>query len=42
MATSDGHTAVRDSKVPARATLVFPSETFAVFVKGLNKTRRGV
>ncbi|GGQ69472.1 DUF397 domain-containing protein [Streptomyces althioticus] len=38
IATSDSHTAVRDSKAPARATLVFPRETFAVFVQGLKKT----
>ncbi|MFH9175270.1 DUF397 domain-containing protein [Streptomyces albogriseolus] len=38
IATSDSHTAVRDSKAPARATLVFPGEAFAVFVEGLKKT----
>ena len=37
IATSDSHTAVRDSKAPARATLVFPSDAFAVFVEGLKR-----
>ncbi|MGA4962471.1 DUF397 domain-containing protein [Streptomyces pseudogriseolus] len=29
--------AVRDSKAPDRATLVFPGETFAAFIEGLKK-----
>jgi hypothetical protein len=29
------HTAVRDSKAPARATLTFPAGAFATFLAGL-------
>ncbi|MEU2497716.1 DUF397 domain-containing protein [Streptomyces pseudogriseolus] len=41
IATSLARTAVRDSKAPDRATLVFASETFAVFVEGLKRTASG-
>ncbi|WP_328495926.1 DUF397 domain-containing protein [Streptomyces sp. NBC_00414] len=35
IATSPTHTAVRDSKTPARATLTFPAGAFAPFVEAL-------
>ncbi|MFF8590637.1 DUF397 domain-containing protein [Streptomyces sp. NPDC015220] len=35
IATSPTHTAVRDSKAPAEATLIFPAETFAPFLEAL-------
>ena len=31
------HIAIRDSKVPARATLTFPAEAFTTFIVGLVK-----
>lgn len=35
IATSPTHTAVRDSKAPARATLTFPAGAFGVFLETL-------
>ncbi|MFD5794761.1 DUF397 domain-containing protein [Streptomyces diastatochromogenes] len=35
IATSPTHTAVRDSKAPAKATLTFPAGTFSAFLDGL-------
>jgi hypothetical protein len=35
VATLPHHTAIRDSKAPTRATLTFPTETFATFVSAL-------
>ncbi|MFD5538384.1 DUF397 domain-containing protein [Streptomyces sp. NPDC127079] len=35
VATTPTHTAVRDSKAPARATLTFPAGAFAAFVAEL-------
>ncbi|CAL9462164.1 DUF397 domain-containing protein [Streptomyces sp. enrichment culture] len=35
IANSPTHVAVRDSKVPARATLTFPPEAFAPFLEAL-------
>jgi hypothetical protein len=35
IATTPTHTAVRDSKAPARATLTFPAGAFAAFVAEL-------
>ncbi|MGW1952425.1 DUF397 domain-containing protein [Streptomyces sp. NPDC001920] len=32
IATSPTHTAIRDSKTPARATLTFPAGAFSAFV----------
>lgn len=29
--------AIRDSKIPARATLTFPADTFTAFINGLAK-----
>ncbi|MGC4912035.1 DUF397 domain-containing protein [Streptomyces albogriseolus] len=37
IATSDSHTAVRDSKAPARATLTFSDAAFTEFVSALKK-----
>ncbi|MEU2926138.1 DUF397 domain-containing protein [Streptomyces sp. NPDC007251] len=37
VADLDTHTAVRDSKAPARATLTFPADTFARFVEALKR-----
>ncbi|MFJ8195511.1 DUF397 domain-containing protein [Streptomyces sp. NPDC096152] len=34
------HIAVRDSKVPARATLTFPTPAFAAFLADLKKRPR--
>ncbi|WP_019064520.1 DUF397 domain-containing protein [Streptomyces prunicolor] len=31
------HIAIRDSKVPARATLTFPARAFTAFIDGLSK-----
>ncbi|MCI4143518.1 MULTISPECIES: DUF397 domain-containing protein [Streptomyces] len=41
IAASDSHTSVRDSKAPSRASLVFPSETFAAFIEGLKRAAGG-
>ncbi|MFH8468920.1 DUF397 domain-containing protein [Streptomyces sp. NPDC017991] len=35
IANSPTHTAVRDSKTPARATLTFPAGAFAAFIGAL-------
>ncbi|NUP17913.1 MAG: DUF397 domain-containing protein [Streptomyces sp.] len=35
IATSPTHTAVRDTKNPARATLTFPTEAFTPFIDAL-------
>ncbi|MFI8306809.1 DUF397 domain-containing protein [Streptomyces sp. NPDC085927] len=35
IANSPTHVAVRDTKAPARATLVFPAEAFAPFLEAL-------
>ncbi|MEU0048682.1 DUF397 domain-containing protein [Streptomyces sp. NPDC006309] len=35
IATTPTHTAVRDSKAPARATLTFPASAFTTFLEGL-------
>ncbi|MFI2375029.1 DUF397 domain-containing protein [Streptomyces sp. NPDC018964] len=35
IANTPTHTAVRDSKAPARATLTFPAGAFATFLAGL-------
>ncbi|MEU3858374.1 DUF397 domain-containing protein [Streptomyces sp. NPDC028722] len=35
IASSPTHTAVRDSKAPARATLTFPASAFVTFLEGL-------
>ncbi|MEU6348944.1 DUF397 domain-containing protein [Streptomyces sp. NPDC047072] len=35
IATSPTHTAVRDSKAPAEATLTFPTGAFAAFLQSL-------
>lgn len=37
-ANSPTHTAVRDSKAPARATLAFPTAAFAEFLAGSKET----
>ncbi|KOV63685.1 DUF397 domain-containing protein [Streptomyces sp. MMG1121] len=37
IAKLDTHTAVRDSKAPARATLTFPAGAFASFVEALKE-----
>ncbi|MFJ9196698.1 DUF397 domain-containing protein [Streptomyces flaveolus] len=37
VATRATHVAVRDSKAPTRATLVFPAAAFALFVGALKK-----
>ncbi|MEV6112063.1 DUF397 domain-containing protein [Streptomyces sp. NPDC052109] len=34
------HTAVRDSKTPARATLAFPATAFAPFIEALKSSGR--
>ncbi|MFF8428481.1 MULTISPECIES: DUF397 domain-containing protein [unclassified Streptomyces] len=33
------HIAIRDSKIPARATLAFPAATFVRFIDALKDTR---
>ncbi|MCZ0987460.1 DUF397 domain-containing protein [Streptomyces diastatochromogenes] len=38
IATSPTHTAVRDSKAPANATLTFPAEAFTPFINALKGT----
>ncbi|MEU5596268.1 DUF397 domain-containing protein [Streptomyces sp. NPDC020298] len=38
IADLDTHTAVRDSKAPAGATLTFPAGAFTPFVEGLKKS----
>ncbi|MFC8389529.1 DUF397 domain-containing protein [Streptomyces sp. NPDC057238] len=35
IATRPTHTAIRDSKAPARATLTFPAGAFAAFLDGV-------
>ncbi|MGW2958115.1 DUF397 domain-containing protein [Streptomyces sp. NPDC001220] len=40
IATTPTHTAVRDSKAPARATLTFPAEAFTTFLGALKKHPR--
>ncbi|MFH9570171.1 DUF397 domain-containing protein [Streptomyces sp. NPDC017230] len=35
LANSPAHVAVRDSKVPARATLTFPAKAFVPFLEAL-------
>ena len=40
IATSPTHTAVRDSKAPARATLTFPTAAFTSFLEALKKPAR--
>ncbi|MFF0791930.1 DUF397 domain-containing protein [Streptomyces spiralis] len=40
MATTPTHTAVRDSKAPARATLTFPTTAFAPFLGALKGPER--
>ena len=37
IATTPTHTAIRDSKVPTRATLTFPTPTFVAFLEALKK-----
>ncbi|MEU9988511.1 DUF397 domain-containing protein [Streptomyces sp. NPDC048045] len=39
IADLDTHIAVRDSKVPARATLTFPASSFVPFVEALKESR---
>ncbi|MFE0523155.1 DUF397 domain-containing protein [Streptomyces sp. NPDC058954] len=38
IATTPTHTAVRDSKTPARATLTFPAPAFTTFLEALKST----
>ncbi|MER8005592.1 DUF397 domain-containing protein [Streptomyces sp. NPDC094149] len=38
IATTPTHTAVRDSKTPARATLTFPTPAFTTFLEALKST----
>ncbi|MEU9392524.1 DUF397 domain-containing protein [Streptomyces sp. NPDC048324] len=38
IAPTPTHTAVRDSKAPARATLTFPAPAFARFLEALKST----
>lgn len=38
IANTPTHTAIRDSKAPARATLTFPTEAFATFIRALKNT----
>ncbi len=40
VATSPTHTAVRDSKAPARAALTFPAAAFAPFLEALKTPTR--
>ncbi|MFB7599457.1 DUF397 domain-containing protein [Streptomyces sp. NPDC056160] len=40
IATSPTHTAVRDSKAPARATLTFPAPAFSTFLDALKRQAR--
>ncbi|MFC1228761.1 DUF397 domain-containing protein [Streptomyces sp. Sce081] len=42
IANSLTRVAVRDSKAPARATLVFPTEAFAPFLEALKESARRV
>ncbi|UFR04344.1 DUF397 domain-containing protein [Streptomyces sp. Go40/10] len=42
VADLDAHIAVRDSKAPARATLVFPAGSFSHFVEALKEPSSGV
>ncbi|MEU9989605.1 DUF397 domain-containing protein [Streptomyces sp. NPDC048045] len=37
LATTPSHTAVRDSKAPARATLTFPAPAFTTFLEALKQ-----
>jgi hypothetical protein len=41
IATSPTHTAIRDSKTPARATLTFPTGVFTHFITALKTTAQG-
>ncbi len=41
IAHSPTHTAIRDSKTPARATLAFPTEAFTPFITALKSTAQG-
>ncbi|MBV7697077.1 DUF397 domain-containing protein [Streptomyces sp. TRM70350] len=38
IANSPTRTAIRDSKAPTRATLTFPTEAFATFIRALKNT----
>ncbi|MER5445864.1 DUF397 domain-containing protein [Streptomyces sp. NPDC002766] len=38
IATTPTHTAVRDSKTPARAALTFPTPAFTTFLEALKST----
>ena len=38
IAATPTHTAVRDTKAPARATLTFPTPTFTAFLHALKST----
>ncbi|MGW3142223.1 DUF397 domain-containing protein [Streptomyces sp. NPDC001139] len=38
IAPTPTHTAVRDSKAPARATLTFPAPAFSTFLEALKST----
>ncbi|SDC06402.1 DUF397 domain-containing protein [Streptomyces prasinopilosus] len=40
IANSPTHVAVRDSKVPTRATLTFPTTAFASFLEALKESAR--
>ncbi|MET9449277.1 DUF397 domain-containing protein [Streptomyces cinerochromogenes] len=42
VADLDAHIAVRDSKAPARATLVFPAGSFTHFIEALKEPSSGV
>ncbi|WP_128433152.1 DUF397 domain-containing protein [Streptomyces cyaneus] len=42
IATSPTHTAVRDSKTPARATLTFPAGVFTAFLEDLKSAHSTV
>ncbi|MFF4038623.1 DUF397 domain-containing protein [Streptomyces sp. NPDC001816] len=37
IADLDTHISIRDSKVPARATLTFPADAFTPFIEALKK-----
>jgi hypothetical protein len=39
LASTPTHTALRDSKAPARATLTFPAPAFAAFLRALKTAR---
>ncbi|QYX79932.1 DUF397 domain-containing protein [Streptomyces akebiae] len=42
IAITPTHTAVRDSKAPARATLTFPAPSFTAFISALKRSTRSV